>query len=88
MTYTVVLMREDDGRYSVTVPALKGCHTWGRNLAHALQMAEEVIEGYLHVLRDQGKPIPPDKPRVSLNMLEAPEALVYRLEIERAAALA
>jgi len=51
-------------------------------------MAEEVIEGYLHVLRDQGKPIPPDKPRVSLNMLEAPEALVYRLEIERAAALA
>jgi antitoxin HicB len=58
MTYTVVLMREDDGRYSVTVPALKGCHTWERNLAHALQMAQEVIEGYLEVLRDQGKAIP------------------------------
>jgi antitoxin HicB len=59
-TYTVVLRREEDGRYSVSVPALPGCHTWGETLPQALHMVEEAIEGYLEVLEEDGDPWPAD----------------------------
>ena len=87
-TYTVVLMREEDGGYSVSVPALKGCHTQGETLAEALLMAEDVIRLYLQVLEEDGKPTPPDTPNVSVDMREATEALVYRLTVREAAAVA
>lgn len=79
MTYTVVLMREGDGRYSVSVPALKGCHTWGHTIAHALEMAHEAIDGYLGVLSEDGEAIPDDAPDVALNMAEADEAFVCKV---------
>lgn len=81
MTYTVVLMREEDGGYSVSVPALKGCHTQGDTLGEALMMAEEAIRLYLEVLDEDGKPRPADTPDVRVNMESADEALVYRLPI-------
>ncbi len=87
-TYTVVLMREEDGGYSVSVPALKGCHTQGDTLAEALLMAEEVIRLYLEVLEEDGKPIPPDEPNVRVDMCEAMEALVYRLTLREATPVA
>jgi len=85
-TYTVVLMREEDGGYCVSVPALKGCHTQGDSLAEALMMAEDAIRLHLEVLQEDGKPVPPDKPRVTVNMRNATEALVYRLAVREAAA--
>jgi predicted RNase H-like HicB family nuclease len=36
MVYTVVLVREEVGGYSVHVPALEGCHTEGDTLPEAL----------------------------------------------------
>jgi len=87
-TYTVVLMREEDGGYSVSVPALKGCHTQGDTLAEALLMAEDAIRLYLDVLQEDGKLIPPDTPNVTVNMRSATEALVYRLTVREAAAVA
>jgi predicted RNase H-like HicB family nuclease len=88
MTYTVVLYREPDGRYSVSVPALKGCHTEGESLAHAILMAEEVIALYLESLRDRGKSIPEDVETFSMDMGEATEALVCRLTVKEAAVAA
>ncbi len=88
LTYTVVLMREQDGRYSVSVPALDGCFTWGKTVPHALQMAEEAIQLYLEVLQEDGDPIPPDSPQVSFDMAAATEALVYKLTVREAAAVA
>jgi len=87
-TYTVVLMREEDGGYSVSVPALKGCHTEGNTLPEALLMAEDAIRLYLEVLEEDGKPIPPDRPNMRVDMREATEALVYRLTVREAAAVA
>jgi len=86
-TYTVVLMREEDGGYSVSVPALRGCHTQGQNLAEALFMAEDAIRLYLEVLQEDGKAVPPDKPDVRVNMRDATEALVYRLTLREPAAV-
>jgi antitoxin HicB len=59
-TYTIVLTHEDDGRYSVSVPALPGCHTWGDSSAHATKMAHEAIELYLGELEAANEPIPSD----------------------------
>ncbi len=44
VTYTVVLERNKEGGYTVTVPALKGCVTQGETIAQALQRAREAIE--------------------------------------------
>lgn len=84
MTYTVVLYREPDGGYCVSVPALKGCHTQGDTLAESLFMAEDAIRGYLSVLQEDGDPIPPDSPHISLDMDEAQEALVCKLTVRPA----
>jgi antitoxin HicB len=88
VTYTVVLLREEEGGYSVSVPALKGCHTQGESLGEALLMAEEAIRLYLEVWVEDGKPIPADTPSVTVNMEEATEALVYRLTVRELASVA
>lgn len=54
LTYRVLLNKEPEGGFTVTVPALPGCITYGDNLDHALAMAKEAIEGYIEVLKEQG----------------------------------
>jgi antitoxin HicB len=80
--YTVVMVKEPDGRYSVSVPALKGCHTWGDDLAQALRMAEEAILAYLEGERALGKPTPPPDVEVFTGSLgDASEALVCKVTV-------
>jgi len=88
LTYTVVLMREEDGGYSVSVPALKGCHTQGDDLPEALWMTQDAIQGYLSVLEEDGDPIPPDVDTVALDLGDGKEALVYKVTVREAAAVA
>ena len=88
-TYTVVLTRQNDGGYCVSVPALKGCHTEGDSLPEALLMARDAMEGYLSVLIEDGVPIPPDVREVSVDVTDASEVTIYKLTVaEEAAALA
>jgi antitoxin HicB len=78
-SYTVVLRREPEGSYTVTVPALPGCLTSGENVADAIAMARDVIPLFMGALRDQGLPVPADRPRVSLSMRGTSEVLAYKL---------
>ena len=48
-TYRIILTQEPEGGYTVVVPALPGCITYGDNVNHAIDMAKEAIEGYLEV---------------------------------------
>jgi predicted RNase H-like HicB family nuclease len=59
-TYTVVLTREPNGTYTVEVPALPGCLTFGETVAQALFMAEDAIHLFVESLEAKGQPIPPD----------------------------
>lgn len=61
MRYQVVLRPEPEGGYTVFVPALPGCITWGRTLRQARRMAVDAIEGYLASLLNHGEPIPSDE---------------------------
>jgi antitoxin HicB len=60
ITYRVLLAEEPEGGFTVTVPSLPGCVTYGENISEALTMAKEAIEGYIEVLKEQGLPIPDD----------------------------
>lgn len=52
--YDVVLIPEDEGGFSVTVPDLPGVYTQGETRDEALAMAKEAIEVYLDSLADDG----------------------------------
>jgi len=56
--YQIHLEPEPEGGFTVTVPDLPGCITWGKDYDHAIAMAQEAIEGYLAVLVAEGKPVP------------------------------
>ena len=56
--YTIVLEREPDGGYVVSVPALPGCVSQGDTRAEALANIREAIELYLEDCREAGDPVP------------------------------
>ena len=55
-----MLNKEPEGQYTVTVPALPGCITYGENIDHAIAMAKEAIELYIEELKERGEEIPDD----------------------------
>jgi antitoxin HicB len=57
--YTVVLTPdEEDGGYTVTVPAISGCFTEGDTVEEALENARDVIRLFLEELVASGQAIP------------------------------
>lgn len=61
-SYTVLFEPAEEGGYVVTCPALPGLVTEGNTLKEARSMAKDAIALYLESLRDDGLPIPSDKP--------------------------
>jgi len=47
MKMKIVIHREEDGRYSVAVPALPGCYSCGDTLAEARANIRDAAEGWL-----------------------------------------
>ncbi len=60
LTYKILMNKEPEGQYTVTVPALPGCITYGNNVDHAIEMAQEAIEIYIEELQSRGEDIPDD----------------------------
>lgn len=60
LTYKIRLQKEPEGGYTVVVPALPGCITYGDNVDHAIEMAKEAIELYIESLFQHGEEIPTD----------------------------
>jgi predicted RNase H-like HicB family nuclease len=59
LRYTLLLEHDpEEGVYSVSVPLLPGCLTYGDTVEEAMERAQEAIEGFLLVLQDQGEEIP------------------------------
>lgn len=65
--YTVILESNypEEG-YTVRVPALPGCITYGRTKEEALERAKEAIEGFIEGLQKAGEPIPEEVSPVGL----------------------
>jgi len=60
LNYRIKLLKEEEGGYTVIVPALPGCITYGGTIEEAIAMAKEAIEGYIETLKDLGKEVPTD----------------------------
>lgn len=57
-TYRILLNPEPEGGYTVTVPALSGCVTYGETRDEAISMAKEAIELYIESLVEHNEPVP------------------------------
>jgi predicted RNase H-like HicB family nuclease len=59
LKYRIVLRKDPkEDVYVVSVPSLPGCHTFGKTVEEAIEMAKEAIELYIETLVDLGKEIP------------------------------
>ncbi|MBI4067597.1 type II toxin-antitoxin system HicB family antitoxin [Candidatus Gottesmanbacteria bacterium] len=58
--YTAIFQKEPEGGYTVVVPALAGCVTYGETIEKAQIAAREAIESYIGSLVKDGEKIPPD----------------------------
>ncbi|MCX6243247.1 MAG: type II toxin-antitoxin system HicB family antitoxin [Bacteroidetes bacterium] len=72
LTYKILLHKEPEGAYTVTVPALPGCITYGENIDHAIEMAKEAIELYVSELKEKGMEVPDDSTTLeySINLID------------------
>ena len=59
-TYKLHLHKEIEGGFTVNVPALPGCVTYGEDLDEAISMAREAITLYIEELQERGEAIPDD----------------------------
>ena len=60
-SYKILLKKEPEGGYTVTVPSLPGCVTYGESIEKATEMAREAIELYLESLKAHHEEIPNDE---------------------------
>ena len=57
LTYRIWLTKEPEGGYTVTVPSLPGCVTFGDSVDEAIIMAREAIDLYIESLESHGEAI-------------------------------
>ena len=60
LQYNVIFRPEPEGGYTVIVPSLPGCLTYGKNLTEAKIMAKDAISAYISVLVEDKEPVPSD----------------------------
>ncbi len=86
-TYTVVLLRETDGRYSAIVPAT-GCASWGDSVPEALAAVTEALELQIECMLQHGDPVPDDTGDLAgVDVGDSAEGFIYRLTVGQAAAI-
>ncbi len=70
MRYSVVLLPEEDGRYTVSVPALPGGTTYGSTVDQALERIRDAIQQYVASLEAHGEPVPVEPAPAQLATVE------------------
>lgn len=58
LNYRLFLRKEPEGGYTVIVPSLSGCVTYGATLEESLEMAKDAIKLYIETLEANGEDIP------------------------------
>ncbi len=57
LSYRAIFKPEPEGGFTVTVPALPGCITYGSDIEEAKRMVKDAIQVYLESLRKHSEPI-------------------------------
>ena len=61
LSYRILLRQEPEGGYTVIVPSLPGCITYGDTVEEAIEMAKEAIGLYIESLKAHGEEIPTEE---------------------------
>jgi antitoxin HicB len=68
LSYKILLKSGPEGGYTVNVPALPGCITYGTDIEEAKFNAKEAIELYIESLKEHGEEIPSDEDVLEYNL--------------------
>ena len=74
LTYRILLNPEPEGGYTVNVPTLPGCITYGETVDEAIAMAKEAIELYIESLVAHGEPVPDESKTLEYSLTIAATA--------------
>ena len=55
--FTVVVERDEDGRYVAICPSLEGCYTEGETEAEAMELIRDAIRLHIEARLERGEPI-------------------------------
>ena len=61
LRYNIIFRPEPEGGFTVLVPSLPGCITYGKDLREAKKMAKDAIRAYIISLKKHKEPIPTDE---------------------------
>ncbi|KPJ56794.1 antitoxin HicB [Parcubacteria bacterium DG_74_2] len=59
--YNVIFRPEPEGGFTVIVPSLPGCISYGKDLKQAKEMARDAIKGYIVSLKKHKETVPTDE---------------------------
>jgi len=68
-SYKLHIVKEKEGGYTVSVPALPGCITYGDDWDEAVSMAKEAISLYIEDLQERGEALPEDSNTLEYSLI-------------------
>ena len=71
-TYRIIIEPDKKGFHGY-VPALKGCHTWGKTITETKRHLQEAMSLYIDSLIAHRDPIPQDESFESFETVEIPK---------------
>lgn len=63
------LQTETEGGYTISVPSLPGCISYGKTFEEAIDMIKDAMSGWLAVAKEEGLPIPEQFENIQLAKL-------------------
>lgn len=60
LSFRIVLRPEAEGGYTVMVPSLPGCITYGDTVDESMKMAEDAIRAYIASMKKHGEEVVDD----------------------------
>ena len=60
-TYRIIIEPDEKNTFHGYVPALPGCHTWGKTIEATRVNVRDAIDAYLRSLQSDGEIIPEDR---------------------------
>lgn len=83
--FHTIFRPEPEGGYTVIVPSLPGCVSYGRTLDEAKKMIKDAIGIYVEVLVEDGEVIPSDSEVMTATMRHAPKKSHVKRRVRRKA---
>lgn len=79
--YTVVVLPEPEGEFTVEVPALRGCFSRGTTIIDALRNAEEAIECHLGSILQHNEAVPVEGSAIQVDTDDLTQALLFKVGV-------